>query len=150
MTLAVGDTAPDFTLISNHREPVSRDSLLGRKSLIVFIPFAFTGTCTGEVCELQENLGELGELGAQVVVITCNTVAANAAWAKAEGLDFPILSDFWPHGAVSKAYGTFNDQLGCAMRWTFVVGEDGVITEVFKTEDLRTPRPYQEYVGALS
>lgn len=150
MTLSVGRQAPDFNLMSNTREWVSRESLEGKKALVVFIPFPFTGTCTGEVCELRDGLSELNDLDANVVVITCDTIPVNAKWAELESLQFPILSDFWPHGAVAQAFGAFNDQLGCADRWTFALDEQGTITGIFNSEGLGVARNYGDYVEALT
>ena len=149
MSIAVGSQAPDFTLISNTREPVSLASLRGRKTLIVFIPAPFTGTCTKEVCELQENHAQLSGLDANVVVITCDTVPTNAKWAELEGLEFPILSDYWPHGAVSQSYETFNDKVGMATRSTYVLDEEGIITAIVSSDSPREARNYDTYVAAL-
>ena len=150
MTLSVGQQAPDFNLMNHDRQWVTRESLEGKKALVVFIPFPFTGTCTGEVCELRDRLEELNGLDANVVVITCDTFASNGAWANQEGLAFPILSDFWPHGAVAQAYGAFNEQVGVADRWTFVLDEQGTITDIFNSEGLGVARNYADYVTALS
>ncbi len=150
MTLSVGQQAPDFNLMSNTREWVSRESLEGKKALVVFIPFPFTGTCTGEVCELRDGLSELNDLDANVVVITCDTTPVNAKWAELESLQFPILSDFWPHGTVAQAFGAFNEQLGCADRWTFVLDEQGTITDIFNSGGLGVARNYADYVATLS
>ncbi len=150
MTIEIGDPAPEFTLLSQAKEPLSLESLKGRKTLVVFIPFPFTGVCTDEVCELQENLGRLNALDANVVVITCDTVPTNAKWAQLEGLEFPILSDYWPHGAVSEAYGTFNDRLGVARRSTYVLDKTGIITDIIRSDGPRTARNYEDYVAALT
>jgi len=146
----IGSPAPEFTLPNQQRQPMSVDDLRGRKSLIVFIPFPFTGVCTGEVCEIQDNLGQLRDLDANVVVITCATVATNAKWSELEGLEFPVLSDYWPHGVVSQAYETFDDRTGAARRSTFVLDETATITHVFATDRLSVARDYDDYVAALS
>ena len=118
--------------------------------MIVFIPFPFTGVCTGEVCQLRDNTSQLNDLDTNVVVITCDTVASNAKWAEIEGLEFPILSDYWPHGAVSQEYQTFNDARGVANRSTFVLDEHATITAIVSSDSLGTPRDYDAYVTALS
>ena len=71
-------------------------------------------------------------------------------WAEQEGYTFPLLSDFWPHGAVAQAYGVFNDALGCANRATFVLDSDGTVTSTFSSPDLGTPRAKAEYDAALA
>ena len=108
MTVSTGQPAPAFDLISQDREEVGLESLKGHKSLIVFIPFPFTGICDSEACMLRDELAALGDLDAKVVVITAHSVPANKHWAEENGLTFPVLSDYWPHGEVSRAYGTFN------------------------------------------
>ena len=150
MPLNVGDPAPDFTLFSHLREQISLGDLAGSKSLVVFIPFPFTGTCEGELCLIRDRLAELNDLEANVVVITCDTVPSNAKWAGDNGFEFPILSDYWPHGEVSKAYGTFNEKLGVANRSTFVLDGAGVVREVVSTDSLGTAREFEAYVEALA
>ncbi len=150
MALTPGTAAPDFTLVDQDRTPVSRDDLKGRKSLIVFIPFPFTGTCEGELCLLRDRLAELADLDANVVAITCDTVPSNKQWSDQNGFGFRVLSDFWPHGDVAKAYDTFNEKLGIANRTTYVLDPDGVIRNVIASDALGTPREYGEYVDALN
>jgi peroxiredoxin len=150
MAAEIGQPAPDFTLVDRNRETVSLDDLKGKKSLIVFIPFPFTGTCTDEVCELRDNLAQLGELDANVVVITVHARPTNAAWAEQEGLDFPVLADYWPHGAVTQAYGAFDEATGAATRSTYVLDEAGVVRAIVATDSLGTPREYAAYTEALA
>ena len=150
MALAAGTAAPDFTLLDQNRAPVSSSDLRGRKSLIVFIPFPFTGTCEGELCLLRDRLAELTNLEANVVAITCDTVPSNKKWSDQNAFGFPVLSDFWPHGVVSQAYDTFNEQLGIANRTTYVLDADGVIRDVIASDSLGTAREYDLYVEALT
>lgn len=150
MALQIGAEAPEFSLRSQHREKVSLDDLKGSRSVIVFMPFAFTRTCQGEMCEIRDNLHRFKEGAAKVVVITCNTLHANRVWAEQEGFDFDILSDFWPHGEVTRAYDTFSELYGAAIRTTYFIDEDGVVTAVIKTDELGTARPFEEYETALA
>lgn len=149
MAAEIGKPAPDFSLPDVNRDPVTLDSLRGRKALVTFVPFPFTGVCTGEVCDLQNNLSRLRELDAGAVVITCDTPFSNGKWAELEGLEFPILSDFWPHGATASAYGCFNEQLGIADRATYVLDADGVVTDIFTTDHILTPRNLEDQITAL-
>ncbi len=150
MPLDPGQVAPDFTLVDQYRKRVSLSDLAGRPALIVFIPYPFTGVCRQELCELRDNLAALGDLDANVVAITCDTQPANSHWAKEEKFTFPVLSDFWPHGEVARAYDTFNDTFGYAERTTYVLDPDGVITHVFRSDSLGTPRDFEEYTRALA
>lgn len=150
MSVDVGQPAPDFTLLSHDREPVSLESLKGRKTLVVFIPFPFTGICTAEACMLRDSLSDLGDIDANVVVITTHAVPTNKKWADENHLNFPVLSDYWPHGAVAQAYGTFNDGLGAAMRSTFVLDQDGLVREIIATDALGVQREHDLYAEALA
>ena len=149
MAAEIGKPAPDFSLPDANREKVSLESLRGNKALVVFIPFPFTGVCTKEVCELQDNISQLKEMDANVVVITCDTPFSNGQWAKLEGLEFPVLSDYWPHGAVTKAYGAFNDDIGAANRCSYVLDADGVVTDVIRSKELLVARRFEDYTAAL-
>lgn len=149
MTLQVGDTAPDFTLPDQTRTPRSLSEHAGSKRLVVFIPFPFTRTCEAELCTIRDNLSVLSERDAEVFVITCDTTASNKRWAEEQGFEFPILSDFWPHGEVSQAYDCFNDALGVANRATFTIDQDGVIRDVVTTGSLGEARDFEDYTRAL-
>lgn len=150
MPLAIGAKAPDFTLYDQNKEQVSLSDLAGHKSLIVFIPFPFTGHCDNEGCAIRDGLGGLESIDARVVVITDHAVPVNAKWAAENGFEFPVLSDFWPHGDVTRAYDAFNDILGAANRVTYVLDGDGIIRNVIATESLGIPREYELYGQALA
>lgn len=150
MPLEVGSVAPDFTLLNQDREPVSLDSLKGSKSVIVFIPFAFTRTCEGELCQIRDEYSLFDEADARVVAITCNTLHANRVWAEQQGFQFDLLSDFWPHGATARLYDTFNETFGYAERTTYFLDADGVIVDVSRSENLGEARPFEDYRAAIS
>lgn len=150
MPAEIGQPAPAFELIDQTRSLVALESLLGRKSLIKFIPFPFTGVCEGEVCEVRDNLASLTELDTNIVVVTCDTVPSNTRWASELGVSFPILSDFWPHGAVAQAYGCFNEAIGVAMRSTYVLDEDGIVRDIVATPVLREARSMASYHESLA
>ncbi len=149
MTLQVGVQAPDFALRNQHRETVALEDLLGRRAAVVFIPFAFTRTCEGELCEIRDNLHVFDRADVEVVVITCDNTASNARWAADNGFEFDILSDFWPHGEVARAYDTFNEAYGYAERTTYFLDESGTITEVVASDELEVARPFRAYEKAL-
>ena len=150
MSLAVGTPAPPFKLRNQRREEVSLEDLKGSRSAIVFIPFAFTGTCQGELCDIRDNLHKFNNADVKVVAITCNTLHSNGAWAEQQGFTFDILSDFWPHGEVSRAYDNFNEMAGAANRTTYFLDEDGIITNVIVADGPGMARPFAEYEVALS
>jgi len=128
MAVAAGAEAPDFALKDQHGADVRASDFRGRENLlVVFYPYAFTGVCTGELRELQEELAAFEKLDTAVVAISCDTMFALRVFADREGLEFPLLSDFWPHGAVARAYGVFDDERGCAVRGSFVVDRTGIV-----------------------
>jgi len=146
----VGQDAPDFTLKDQDGNDVSLASFRGSENVvIVFYPFTFTGVCQGELCSLRDDLSEFTAVKAQVLAISCDSRHAQKQWATQQGFTFPVLSDFWPHGEVAKAYGVFNEALGCANRATFVLDKDGVVSSTFSSPDLGTPRAKAEYDAAL-
>lgn len=128
MTLAVGDTAPDFDLRDQNYQQVSLTALReSGKVLLVFFPMPFTGTCQGELGHIRDNLDSFENDGLHTVALSVSAPPPQKVWASAQGFLFPILSDFWPHGAVAQEYGVFNDDAGFANRGTFVVDRDGTI-----------------------
>lgn len=149
MPAEIGAPAPAFSLRKPDKELMSLDDLKGRKSLVVFIPFPFTGNCEAELCTLRDHLADLNELDANVVAISCDTPFANGAWSEQNGFGFPVLSDFWPHGEVCQAYGAFNEATGSANRWTFVLDAEGIVRDIIATESLGITREYDAYVEAL-
>ena len=127
-TIEIGSPAPDFTLRDQHGQDVTLSSLQGvSAALLVFYPFAFSGTCTGELCELRDDLSTFSGAGAQVMGISCDPVHSLRAWGEQERYDFPLLSDFWPHGEVARRYGAFFEPAGMATRATFLVDASGVL-----------------------
>jgi mycoredoxin-dependent peroxiredoxin len=126
MPVQVGDQAPDFTLKDQNNQEWTLSALQAKRHvLVVFYPFAFSGICTGELDQLRDELGEWA--GVQVLAVSVDPVYALKAWSEQRGYDFPLLSDFWPHGKVAQGYGVFNDKSGMANRGTFLVDTDGVI-----------------------
>ena len=151
MTLAAGTDAPDFTLKDTEGNEVTLSSFAGTSNVVlVFYPFTFTGVCQGELCALRDDLSEFQSANAQLLAISCDSRFAQQQWAQQQGFTFPILSDFWPHGAVSRAYGVFNEQVGAANRATFVMDKTGKIVDVFESPNLGTPREKAEYEAALA
>ncbi|EWT01738.1 hypothetical protein N865_07780 [Intrasporangium oryzae NRRL B-24470] len=149
---AVGDLAPDFALRDQHGVEVSLSSVRGRKNAaIVFFPFAFSGICTGELREIRDGLEDFQNHDIQVFTISCDPMYALRTWADAEGHFFPLLSDFWPHGEVCRAYGVFNEDDGAPVRGTFLLDRDGrvVWTLVNGPGEPRDFRTYREALARL-
>lgn len=151
MSAEIGQPAPQFTLKDQDGNDVSLSDFQGKQNVvIVFYPFTFTGVCQGELCEIRDDPSTFETNDAAVLAISCDTRHAQKQWADQQGFTFPVLSDFWPHGEVARAYGVFNEALGCANRGTFVIDKNGTIVAKFESADLGTPRARAEYEQALA
>ncbi len=128
MSLTIGSPAPHFELSDQHGVNFSSASLKGEKNLVVlFYPFAFTGTCTGELCEIRDDLNSFQNDDVQLVAISCDSKFSQKVFSEQQGYKFPVLADFWPHGAVAKAFDVFEETRGCAVRGTFVIDKEGIL-----------------------
>jgi mycoredoxin-dependent peroxiredoxin len=128
MPLEIGDQAPDFTLKDQNNQEWTLSEFRGdRNVLVVFYPLAFSPVCRGELCQLRDDLAEFQNSEVQVLAVSVDSGYTLKAWSEQQGYDFPLLSDFWPHGKVAQDYGVFNGTAGVANRGTFLVDPDGVI-----------------------
>ncbi len=126
--LTLGAPAPDFALRDQFGQDVTLSSYRGVKAvLLLFYPFAFSGVCTGEMSMIRDRLDEFMTFDTEVLGISCDPVYALRVFAEQDGLTFPLLSDFWPHGEVARAFGVFDEQRGCAERSTFILDRQGVL-----------------------
>jgi peroxiredoxin len=149
MAIQVGDKAPDFEIKDNHGRRVKLSDFRGEKTVVLlFYPFAFTGVCTSELCELRDNLPKFVNDDTQLLAVSNDSVPALRVFAEQEGLEYPLLSDFWPHGETSRAYGVFAEDKGCAVRGTFIIDKEGVVRWTV-VNDLPNARDLNEYVQAL-
>lgn len=149
---SVGDLAPDFTLKNHLGEEVTLSSFRGDKAVVlVFYPFAFSGICTGELCEIRDNIAGFQADDVQVLAISCDPMWSLRAWAADQGYEFPLLSDFWPHGAVAQDYGVFIEAAGMSTRGTFLIDQEGRIvwTLVNAPGEARDFAGYHEALAAL-
>ena len=125
--LELGGPAPDFTLRDQHGQGVSLSGFRDRADvLLVFFPWAFSSVCSSELAALRDRLGELPGT-VQPLGLSCDPMYSLRAASDAEDLPFPLLSDFWPHGAVATSYGVFDADLGVAKRSSFLVDRDGLV-----------------------
>jgi peroxiredoxin (alkyl hydroperoxide reductase subunit C) len=126
--IEVGQQAPDFTLRDQNNEEVTLSAFRGEKAvLVIFYPLAFTGICTGELCTVRDDLSHYQNDDVQVVTISVDSPYSHKIFSERERYEFPLLSDFWPHGGVAQSYGVFNDAAGIANRGTFLVDKDGIV-----------------------
>lgn len=146
---ALGDAAPDFELLNQFGEPVRLSELRGRNVVLVFFPFAFSGICTGELCEIRDNLALFEDSDAVVLGISVDSKFTQRAYAEKEGYAFDLLADFWPHGAVAGQYGVFDAESGMARRGTFIIDAGGVVRYVV-VNPRGQARDFNEYRAALA
>jgi peroxiredoxin len=150
MTLAIGDAAPDFTLRDQHGQELTLSTHAQDKAaLIVFYPFAFSGVCTGELTGLRDRLGDFETERSTLVALSCDPMYAQRAVADRDGIFFPLLSDFWPHGVTAKAYGVFDDISGGPKRSSFIVDRDGKVAWTVHNAT-GEPRNWDEHAAALT
>ncbi|MDE2591506.1 MAG: peroxiredoxin [Actinomycetales bacterium] len=149
MSLIIGETAPDFELPNQNGEPVRLSDFRGKKAVvIVFYPLSFTGICTGELCELRDNIAQFQNDKVELLAISVDSKFTQKKFAEQEGYTFNVLSDFWPHGGVAKQYEVFLEDNGFANRATFVINKDGELVASFKTAPGQ-PRSLADYQKAL-
>ena len=138
MSIKVGDSAPDFTLVTKTADGpqlVKLSDLIGKTNIVLlFVPMAFTGVCTTEFCEISAGISEYQTLDAKVLGISGDNPFAQAAWAEQEGITIPLLSDY--EHTVARAYGVAYEQFlpeanlimgGVAKRSAFVIDKAGVV-----------------------
>ncbi|GCD88505.1 peroxiredoxin [Nocardioides sp. LS1] len=126
--LSLGGPAPDFTLRDQFGQDVTLSSYRGTKAVaIIFYPWAFSGVCTGEMAGIRDRLAEFMTFDTEVLAISTDPVYSLRAFADQDGLNFPLLSDFWPHGEVARAYDVFDETKGVARRSSYVIDRQGMV-----------------------
>ena len=130
MSVQAGQDAPDFTLKNTDMQEVTLSSLRGQKNVVLlFVPFAFTGVCTTELCSVRDTLNNYASLNAEVFGISVDSPFAQKQWKDKEHLNFTLLSDF--NREACRAYGAYYDNLlglqGVAKRAAFVIDKAGKV-----------------------
>ncbi|HSV38442.1 MAG TPA: peroxiredoxin [Nocardioidaceae bacterium] len=150
--LEVGAAAPDFALRDQHGRTVTLSSYVGKAVVVVFYPWAFTRVCEGELKELRDLLPHFQNDRTALLAVSCDPMHSLRAFAEADGFTFPLLSDHWPHGAVAKAYGVFNETTGAADRSTYIVDPKGQVawTVHHAIPDARDVAKYAEVLESLA
>ncbi|MFJ8296680.1 peroxiredoxin [Streptomyces sp. NPDC094447] len=149
MAIEVGAEAPDFALRDNHGRTVRLSDFRGERNVVLlFYPFAFTSVCAGELGELRDNLATFVNDDTRLLAVSTDSIHTLRVFAEQESLEYPLLSDFWPHGEASRAYGVFDEEKGCAVRGTFVIDRAGVVRWTV-VNGLPEARDLGDYVKAL-
>jgi glutaredoxin-dependent peroxiredoxin len=151
MSVDVGSRAPDFTLISHERQPVTLSQQRGRPVVLAFFPAAFSSVCEKELCTFRDSLARLNRANAQVYGISVDTFFTLKAFHDQQQLAFPLLSDF--NKQTIRDYGVFNEDMiglkGIAKRAVFVLDKDGVVRHREVLEDARNEPSYDGVFRAL-
>ena len=153
MPVEVGQEAPDFTLPSGSGEKVTLSDFRGSKNVVLmFYPFAFTGNCTGELCAIRDRYADFITDDSIVLSVSCDSPHTLRVFAEQQDLSHPMLSDFWPHGAVSQAYGAFLEDKGFATRASFVIDKDGIVrwSVINGPGEVRSADDYAEALSVLA
>jgi peroxiredoxin len=153
MALENDTQAPDFELPNQFGEHVRLSDFRHKKPVaLVFFPLAFSSTCTSELCELRDNLALFSDKSIELLGVSVDSKATLRAFAEADGYDFNLLADFWPHGAVAKEYGVFLPEKGFANRASFLIDVNGIIRASFVTApgEARSIDAYREALAELN
>ena len=146
----VGDAAPEFSLPETGDARVSLTGFRGRRNvLVVFHPFSFNGTCESEMCELRDNAESYDDHDTEIVSISCDAWRIRQAWKRQIEGHGRFLSDFWPHGEASRAYGVFDERWGAPRRATFLVDKQGIVRYTVSL-DLDARRDQLEFLSAVA
>jgi len=125
-TLKAGDPAPDFTLRGTGNITFTLSEQRGKNVVLAFFPAAFSGPCSQQMPQIQSQKADFDSADAIVVGISVDNSWSQGAWAQQMGIDFPLLADFYPHGAVSEKYGVLH-QAGVAERAIIGIDREGVV-----------------------
>ena len=148
--LPVGAEAPDFTLRDQNNEVVTLSSFRGSKAvLLVFYPWAFTSICTGELGQIRDRIDEFANDAVQVLTLSIDSSFVHKIFSQRDELNYPLLADFWPHGAVAQAYGVFNTDAGVSNRGTFLIDRDGII-RFSEANEIGVGRDPQRWLDAIA
>jgi len=155
MAIKIGEKAPEFTLISSEKQPVSLADYRGKNVVLLFFPLAFTSVCTEELCAMRDGLAEYESLKAAVVAISVDSPFTLARYKEDQQLNFPLLSDF--NKVVSAQYGSLYEDFvlgmkGVSKRSAFVIDTSGDIQYVEVLEsagDIPNFAAIKETLGSL-
>lgn len=127
--------AADFTLPNGEAKPVKLSDYRGKNVVLSFYPADWSPVCTSELSLIQEVLGDIHGYNAEVLAVSVDNTYSHRAWAEKQRLSFPLLSDFWPHGEVSRGYGVFREKDGISERALFFIDEAGMLRSRWVSED---------------
>ena len=155
MAIAIGQTAPNFSLFDSEKNKVTLSEMKGKNVVLLFFPLAFTGVCTKELCSVRDNIATYNDTNAQVLGISVDSLFVLDKFKQEQNLNFPLLSDF--NKEASLAYGALYDEFifgmkGVSKRAAFVIDKNGIIqySEVLETAgDLPNFEAIKEVLKAI-
>src|SRR5690349_19144426 len=106
--ISIGQQAPDFTLFDSAKNPVTLHELKGKKVVLLFYPFAFSSTCTKELCYVRDNMSLFNNIDAEVLAISVDSLYTLAKFREEQGYGFTLLSDF--NKEVSRLYNALYEE----------------------------------------
>lgn len=161
MSIKVGDTAPDFTLVTKTATGpalVKLSEEIGKSNVVLlFVPMAFTGVCTTELCDVSNGISAYEALDAKVFGISGDGPFAQEAWAQRDGITLPLLSDY--EHTVAKAYGVAYEQFvpeanlimgGVPKRSAFLIDKQGIVRFVDVKENARELPDFEALKSVLA
>ena len=130
MKIQPGEKAPDFTLYDSQKNKVTLSDQQGKNVVLLFFPFAFTSTCTAELCSVRDNISFYNDVNAVVFGISVDSLYTLAKYKAEQSLNFSLLSDF--NKEVSSAYDTIYEMFsygmkGVSKRSAFIIDKDGIV-----------------------
>lgn len=147
-TPKVNEKAPDFELLGHDGEMHRLSDYRGQAVVLVFYPFDFSGVCSEEHACIVDAMSRFNRLEAQIFGISVDHKHAHAAFAKQQGIEYPLLADFHPKGAVGAKYGVYMADKGFHKRWTFVIDPEGRIAEIIESAVPEVPE-IEELINAV-
>jgi peroxiredoxin len=127
MAIEAGQPAPELSLRRSNGDPFTREDLLGRTTVLVFYPFAFSPVCTDQLSIYNEVLEDFRERGATLYGVSCDATYSQTAFRQQLGIEIEQLSDFEPKGETCRAFDVYHPG-GFPQRALVIVGPDGVVT----------------------
>ncbi len=127
MIIQPGTEAPDFSLVDERGERLGREAFLGQTTVFVFYPAAFSPVCTDQFQVYEEVRDEFERLGARLYGVSCDSTWAQKAFREQLGVSIPMLSDFEPKGAASRAFGAYFEPGGFSDRAIVILDPEGVV-----------------------
>ena len=129
-----GQPAPDFTLRKADGDAFTREDLLGRTTVLVFYPFAFSPVCTSQLSIYNDLLEDFSARGATLFGVSCDASPSQIAFKQQLGVDIEQLSDFEPKGAACRAFGVYHPG-GFPQRALVVIDPDGTVRWSYEAEN---------------